>query len=60
MEKDLEIRALSQRVFEVDADLPDGRKIPMTRLVAAPEVLLKAVVNDFGRSLTVELVGDDG
>ena len=44
----------------VEAYLPDGRRTEKVRLEPAPEQLLKAVIEEFGRTLAVELVGEEG
>jgi len=60
LDEDVEIRALSDRMFLVEAELPDGRKTSMVRLEAAPEMLLKARVDEYGKYLHVELIGEEG
>ena len=57
---DVEIRALSDKHFFVQAGLPDGRRTGMVRLEAAPEMLLKAFIQGFGKTLALELSGEEG
>jgi len=58
--EDIEVRALTNKQFLVEAYLPDGRRTEMTRLEPAPEQLLKAIIDDYGKTLNVELVGEEG
>jgi len=58
-QNDIGIRALTDRVFYIEAIFPDGRRTEKVKLEAAPELLLKAVIDPYGQNLLVDLVGDE-
>ena len=58
-QNEIGIRVLTDKAFYVEAVLADGRTSEKVKLEAAPELLLKAVVDPYGQNLSVELLGDD-